>query len=115
MKTITYNYAHYTNAEGQNVISARSTYAGKTVKGYAKCDPRDEFDVVKGEKLAAARCNERISRKRLANAHRRLDAAAKALADAQAHYDKMVRYQADAADRATAAYNELLNVTKEIG
>lgn len=115
MKTITYQYAHFVNSAGQTVISARSTYAGKTVKGYAKCDPRDTFDAVKGEKLAAARCNKRIARKRLLSANAKVDAARKALAEAQARLDKMLNFQADATHRASAAEDELANVLKEIG
>ena len=115
MKTITYQYAHFVNSAGQTVISARSTYAGKTVKGYAKCDPRDTFDAAKGEKLAAARCNKRIARKRLLSANAKVDAARKALVEAQARLDKMLSFQADATHRASAAEDELANVLKEIG
>ena len=40
-------YKVFTNSK--NEIIAVSTYAGKTVKGVAKCDPRDSFD--KSKKL----------------------------------------------------------------
>lgn len=52
-----------------NTVIAISTYAGKTVKGVAKCDPEDTFDLEKGKKLAAARCNEKVCRKRLRRAN----------------------------------------------
>ena len=38
-----YKYFTYYDKNGKKTISAVSTYAGKTVKGYAKCDPRDNF------------------------------------------------------------------------
>ena len=115
MKTIVYKYAHYKNEKGQTVISARSTYAGKTVKGYAKCDPRDAYDVALGEKLAAARCEAKIAQKRVNNAGAKVQAAKNALADAQAHLDKMLRYQADATNQSAEAQVALQNVLKEIG
>ena len=36
------NYTYYTN--NKDIVVALSTYAGKNVRGIAKCDPRDEFD-----------------------------------------------------------------------
>ena len=45
-------------------VVAISTYAGKTVKGYAKCHPDDTWDWEKGKALAIARCAEKIAAKR---------------------------------------------------
>ena len=45
-------------------VIAISTYAGKTVKGIAKVDPRDTFDPEVGKQLATARCAEKIAIKR---------------------------------------------------
>lgn len=53
-------YKVFTNSK--NEIIAVSTYAGKTVKGVAKCDPRDSFDKSKGEQLAIARCAAKLQR-----------------------------------------------------
>ena len=47
-----------------NKIIAVSTYEGKTVRGYAKCDPKDVDNEWYGKVLAAARCNEKVARKR---------------------------------------------------
>ena len=49
-------------------VFAVSTYAGKTVKGTAKCDPRDTFDLNFGKELAAARCAAKVAKKRKARA-----------------------------------------------
>lgn len=49
-------------------VIALSTYAGRPVRGIAKCHPNDTFDVEYGKALAAARCNEKIARKRYARA-----------------------------------------------
>ena len=50
--------------QNQRKVIAVSTYAGKNVKGYAKADPRDTFDIEKGTELAIARCNAKIAEKR---------------------------------------------------
>ena len=47
-----------------NKVIAVSTYGGQRVRGVAVCSKDDEFDVEKGKKLAAARCNAKVARKR---------------------------------------------------
>ena len=59
-----YKYFTYYDKNGKKTVSAVSTYAGKTVKGYAKCDPRDTYDFEAGKRLAAARCNQKVAQKR---------------------------------------------------
>lgn len=83
-----YKFAFFKDASGKQTVSARSTYAGRTVKGYAKCDPRDEFDVEKGKELAAARCNARIAEKRFKRAQKKV-------AEAQAFVDMAQKYLAE--------------------
>ena len=77
-------------------IIAISTYAGKTVKGVAKADPRDKFDESVGKKLAIARCAAKIAKKRQKRAERKIAEAQRQLDAAKAHYDKMAQYLADA-------------------
>ena len=79
-----------------NKVIAISTYAGKTVKGVAKCDPRDKFDVEIGKQLATARCNAKVAAKRYARAERKSDEARHQMYLAEAHYDKMNNYYYDA-------------------
>ena len=50
--------------EDKRTIVAMSTFAGKAVTGVARCDPRDEFIIDDGKKLAAARCSVKIAEKR---------------------------------------------------
>lgn len=69
-------------------VIAVSTYEGKTVRGVAKCDPKDTFDFEKGKKLAAGRCALKIAEKRRKRAARELD---KAIA---ANYASMQRVNA---------------------
>lgn len=108
-------YKIYTYADketGAKVIAAVSTYAGKTVKAYAKCDPRDSYDEAAGKKLAAARCNAKIATKRQARAARKV-AEAKAQVDAaMAHLDKMYKYLADASTEVEVAQSSLSELEK---
>lgn len=67
MKTLNMSkYNFYT--DGKTKVVAVSTYAGKAVRGVAKCDINDTFSLEKGKELAAARCNEKIAKKRFTRA-----------------------------------------------
>ena len=77
-------------------IIALGSYLGSTVKGSAKCDPRDSFDANTGEMLAALRCNEKIAERRMRNAISKVDEALTVLEKAQAEYDKSSKYLAHA-------------------
>ena len=56
-------------------VVAYSSYAGQSVRGVAKCAPDDEFDVEFGKKLAAARCDVKVARRRLKRAQTRRNIA----------------------------------------
>ena len=95
----------------KNKVIAVSTYAGKTVRGVAKCDPNDHFDIEKGKQLAAARCNQRIAAKRFARATAAANAAQDAIVEATNYADRMAEYKYDAQDaliEADARVNNLL-------
>jgi len=63
-----YNYVVI--PEKKKVI-AYSSYAGQSIRGVAKCAPEDKFDVEFGKRLAAARCDVKVARKRLHRAMER--------------------------------------------
>ena len=71
-------------------VVAISTYAGKTVKGYAKCHPDDTWDWEKGKALAIARCAEKIAAKRNARATRKVAEAQDILSEAIAYLNDML-------------------------
>ena len=77
-------------------VIAVSTYEGKTVRGMAKCDPRDTFDMERGKELAAARCNQKIANKRKNRADRELKKAVAAYDKAMNHMYDMNEYYEDA-------------------
>ena len=88
-----YKFVYY-----KNVVSAISSFAGKIVKGSAKCDPQDEFDRNYGERLAMARCNTKVAKKRVARAKIKLQEARRELEKASKRVIKMEEYLADAYD-----------------
>lgn len=92
MKKIKKIYRFYVS---DNKIIAVSTYAGKPVRGIAKCAPTDTFSLEDGKALAAARCNLKISEKRRNRAARKLIEARAALDDAMRHVENMKHYFED--------------------
>ncbi len=96
------NTMKYHFAYGPNKVVAISSFAGKTVRGVAKCAPNDEFNKELGEELAVARCAAKIAEKRLKRAEMKLDEAHALLEMAQAYVDDMTDYHANAVD----AFNE---------
>lgn len=52
-----------------NKVIALTSYAGKTIKGIAKCHPNDVFNEEVGKKIAAARCNQKVVFKKLERAY----------------------------------------------
>lgn len=102
-------YRFYTN--GSRVIAV-STYAGRTVRGVATCHDGDEFSMEKGKQLAALRCAEKIAKKRIARANKKVDESYWTYIDARNYFDKMVKYKDDASAElaeVVAAKDNLLN------
>lgn len=102
-------YKYFVNEKKHDVIAV-STYAGKTVKGVAKCDPRDEFDIQKGKDLAAARCAEKIANKRVARATKKVAEAEAQLIAAQKHFKRMNEYLSDSKEEAKDALIRILQI-----
>jgi hypothetical protein len=86
---------------------AVSTYAGKTVKGYAKTDPRDSYDESYGEKLAALRCNVKVAEKRLKRAKGKMAEARVKASEAMNYWAAQVTYYMDATEAYVVAMTEL--------
>ena len=97
-------------SDGANKIIAVSSYAGRPVRGVAKCDPRDNFNQKKGEELAQARCNLKIALKRTKRANAEVDKAKAERDRAQARIDKMTAYLTDATHQRMQADNELKRI-----
>ena len=91
-----YPFEKYHFYVGPNKVIATSTYAGKTVRGVAKCSKDDIFDIEKGKQLAAARCAKRIADKRMNRAYAARERAYHEVAKAYAKLKDMEDYVYDA-------------------
>lgn len=107
MRDYTNDKYTYFVADKQKKVVAVSTYAGKIVRGVAKCDPRDEFSVEDGKKLAAARCAVKVAKKRNANANAQKKKAYNELVAKQNRLQKMNDYVDDSRRALNAATCEL--------
>lgn len=86
-----------------------SKYAGKDVRGIAKCSPNDKFDLKTGETLAKLRCDEKVAWKRVKRAQRKVAEAAEELRVASEFYEDMNSYL----DRSINEYNEVIDALQE--
>lgn len=105
-----YKFVERVREDGVREVVAISTFAKKTVKGVAKCNPNDEYYFTDGMVIAAARCNEKIAKKRLDRAHKKYLEALDACVEAQMHFIKMSKYFRDA----DKAYDEAVALAIQI-
>ena len=94
-------YSFYT--DGKTKVIAVSTCAGKAVRGVAKCDINDTFSLEKGKKLAAARCNEKIAKKRFTRAQNANMEILVEYARLMKKFQKVVNYKDDSQVAVTEA------------
>lgn len=106
------NYKFYVT-EDKRVICV-SSYAGKTVKGIAKCNPEDTFDLDTGKKIAKARCDYKIAKKRVVRAREKHAAATRLVGDAREYQAKMQSYYNDAFGEFMKAHEELDNLKQNM-
>lgn len=99
-------YTYYTT---NNKVICVSSFAGKHVRGIAKCSPNDDFSLEKGKELARLRCDLKIAHKRVANADRLYTEAMNKLNVATNRAVKMQSYVADATGDLSAAEIALEN------
>lgn len=109
-----YKFYQYKDKNAKDTVAAASTYAGRTVKGYAKCDPKDQFSIEKGKELAAARCNAKIAAKRVKRASAKYLEAQQQLADARRFMARMTEYYTDAVDQLDEANAAITNMMKSM-
>ncbi len=109
-----YNFHQFKNENGGTTIVARTTYAGKTVKGYAKCHPEDTFDLEKGKELAAARCALKVAVKRRKRAAERYLEAAEIVKEANDYWTAMRKYFYDADDQVDDMAENLRNIVSKM-
>lgn len=97
-----------------NKVIAISTYAGRTVRGVAKCAPNDKFDIKKGMALAAARCNEKVAQKRMARANKKYREGYEKFQAAREYKKKCLAYQDDASEQLAAAKYDVKRLLEDM-
>lgn len=97
-------YKYYVS---ENKVVCISSFAKKPVRGLAKCDPKDTFNVDSGKKLARLRCDVKVSAKRKQRAIQKLEEARATLAEAEARVAKMQQYLVDSTAELAQAEAEL--------
>lgn len=65
-------YKYYVDEKNRTVVAVQ-TFAKKAYRGIARCSEKDTFDVEKGKKLAALKCNLKIANERMKFAQKRMD------------------------------------------
>ena len=100
--------------DDKNKVVAVSSYAGRTVRGVAKCDPRDNFDLSTGVMLAEARCGLKVAEKRAARARREFIKAGEAVNVACRRLEKMRAYFEDADTALLNAQNMVTNIESNL-
>lgn len=99
-----------------NKVVCVSSFAGKSVKGVAKCDPADEFDYEYGKSLAQARCDLKVGLKRFQRAKELYKEALVEEEKARNKLLKRIEYLVDASvdiDAACACLREFDENAKE--
>jgi septal ring factor EnvC (AmiA/AmiB activator) len=97
-----------------SVVMALSTYAGRVVKGVAKCIATDPFDLEKGKELAAARCDYKVCLKRAKRAATKYLETEKKVNDYKERLRKMGNYFADADRDRQEAHKKLLEIEAKL-
>lgn len=92
-----------------------SSYAGKPIRGIAKCAPGDEFDYEIGDKLARLRCDVKVMSARYNRAAKKFAEAEEAYLRAKRHYEKMEQYMNDSEDNLTDAEATFSDFMSELG
>ena len=112
MKSFPIEKYHFYYAK--NKVIAVSTYCKKIVRGVAVCDQSDTFSKEIGERLAAARCNEKVAQKRSTRAQQKYIEACEARDKAFAPVDAMKEYMNDSFVAMNEAAQECDNLLKDI-
>ena len=90
-----------------------SHYAGRTVKGVAKCAPNDNWDIEYGRRLAQARCDYKIAKMRKKNAVKLLAMTENQIDQLRRKFAKARQYLVDASDDCVRADKNLVNIINE--
>ena len=109
-----YKYVMYRDKRNIKCIVCISHYAGKPVRGIAKCSPEDQYDEAYGKYLAKVRCDQKVAEKRVQRATMKFTKAQQCRRQAQQEEDRMFIYLNEA-KIALQDSTRLLKVLEESG
>ena len=101
---------------GGNMVTVIGRFAGRDVRGTAKCSPNDSFDLNTGINLATARCDYKIAQKRMKSAIKKYQEAMDATEAAKKFESQMAKYFNDASldlEDAETYLKDITDMTKE--
>lgn len=99
-------YHFYYNEDSKTIICT-TLYKCQMVRGIAKCDPSDEFNIDDGKKLAYLRCRYKFSHKKLKHSHKVCNELLRAFSAMQRKLIKAHEFVNDSEDQFEAAHKEL--------
>lgn len=95
----------YKFIRADNKVIALSSFAGKTVRGVAKCHPGDVFDIEYGKQLAAARCGRKIAEKRYKRANDKYYEIARRVLEVDKEFHEACDYLTNSYDKLKRAFD----------
>ena len=105
---MTYNYVKYVDKNtGANVTICVSHFAGKPVRGVARCNPTDKYDEQYGEELARLRCDEKIAMKKINNARNKYNAVVDKMSELTNYMEKYLNYHRDSVNMLNDIQNQI--------
>ena len=106
-------YRFYYHAE-TNTVVCTTMYKGQTVRGVAKCNPEDRFNLETGKKLAYLRCKKKFAHKKLCRAEKAYADAVTVEARAHNNLCKAAEFVDDSNYQLDLVTDELTNFEREL-
>ena len=101
-------YKFYGTPNGE--VFCVSSYAGRKIRRKATCSKNDMYDFEKGCKLAQARVDVEVARRRMRNANTKYDEAYDKYLDAENYMSAMSDYLSDAEN----AYDDAITALEDL-
>ena len=106
-------YKFYYNKDEETIICT-TLYKGQVVRGIAKCNPEDEFNLELGKKLAYLRCRKKVLRKKLKRAYKTERDAIIAEAKAKYYLDGAREFVSDSEMQLDKTIDELVTLESQL-
>ena len=107
-------YQFYHNIDAGTVVCT-TMYKGQIVRGVAKCNPEDDFNLEIGKMLAYLRCKQKFAWKKLKHASEVYTEANNIVEKAEKNRDKVLTFVTDADCQYTMAADNLWEFERKLG